>query len=186
MSALSSRLLVFVLASFLLVGTTRSVVGIGYVKAEDSSGSSSGSSDSGSGGDSGSSNGGGSSDSNSGGSSNDKGSNDNNNNDNGDKGPKGPSKEDTKDLTSDDPNVEPNIPKTPEVCAGSCGPFNENPNNPVKPLPIVDQSKSKSKPSPTLYLSWWLCSSSTSDTYRSTLSSRLSLEAWCMQQKHCD
>ena len=61
------------------------------------------------------SNSGGSSDSNSGGSSNDKGSNDNNNNDNGDKGPKGPSKEDTKDLTSDDPNVEPNIPKTPEV-----------------------------------------------------------------------
>ena len=39
----------------------------------------------------------------------DKGSNDNGNSDNGDKGPKGPSKEDTKDLTSDDPKVEPNI-----------------------------------------------------------------------------
>ena len=53
MSALSSKLLVFVLASFLLVGTTSSVVSIGYVRAEDSGSGSSGSS----GGDSGSSGG---------------------------------------------------------------------------------------------------------------------------------
>ena len=38
---------------------------------------------------------------------------------------KGPSKEDTKDLTSDDPKVEPDIPKTPEVCASISWSINE-------------------------------------------------------------
>lgn len=61
MSVLSSKLLVFVLASFLLVGTTSSVVG--YVRAEDLGSDSGGSSSGGDSGSNGSS--GGSSDSNS-------------------------------------------------------------------------------------------------------------------------
>lgn len=63
-------------------------------------------------------------------------------NDNGDKGQKGPPKEDTKDLASDDPKVEPNIPRdgaNSPVCLGGCGSFSEIPKDPVKPLPNPGQ-----------------------------------------------